>query len=158
MRGWRARSQELKAVACCWQAFCVQNLPYAERDGQAGKWREAGLTSYLEVQLRLKQSAHPGLTMTLKLTLSCWPSLTYSRSGPTAGNDIALILKTFSPFMVLILRILLSCVPFQTFSSWTKFFKFSLRGCVLYFLIAAFAFLCLLCFEFIFLAKERQNI
>lgn len=64
-----------------------QNLPHTDMDGQAGKWGEAGHTSYLEVQLRLKYSAHLDLKITLKLILTCWPSLRYLGSGPTAKEN-----------------------------------------------------------------------
>lgn len=64
-----------------------QNLPHTDMDGQAGKWGEAGHTSYLEVQLRLKYSAHLDLKITLKLILTCCPSLRYLGSGPIAKES-----------------------------------------------------------------------
>lgn len=48
-----------------------QNLPHTEMDGQAGKGGEAGHTSYLEVQMSFKHSAHLDFKIILKLILSC---------------------------------------------------------------------------------------
>lgn len=119
-----------------------------------GKWGEAGL---------LKQSACLGLTMTLKLTLSCWPSLRYSRSGPTAGNAIGSSTipyskKIFSFYGAYLMHLYINVSPFRlSHAGLSKLFKSSLRRIVLYSLIALLGFLCLPYFEFIFLARERQN-
>lgn len=95
VRSWSVTSLMLKERNVRSRVLLVaaggQNLPHTEMDGQAGKWGEAGHTSYLEVQLRFKHSAHLDLKMILKLILSCWPSLRYLGPGPTAkGSSITL--------------------------------------------------------------------